>query len=202
MFDRANGYDSQACVEEALRRQPDPSLLESAGAEFELGCRASDAAACSALGVLDELGLGRPRSQAAAHSHYDRACKAGNQRGCVNLGRLALAKSSPTAAERTFAQTLFKNACNAKEPSGCAELGRTLAKVEGADRDVVTADIMLDGACAKGIARSCYDLAELYHNGEHEDLRRSTELYVKACVAGYQPACVRLDADHRSVANR
>lgn len=202
MFARDNGYDSQACVEEALRRAPDPSLIPAAATEFELGCRGNDAGACSALGVLYELGLGRAKSYAAAHSYYERACKDGNQRGCVNLGRLESERSDATDTDRARARTLFASACDASEASGCAELGRMLARAKGPSRDIVGADIMLGRACDKNLFRACYELAELYRGQPTEDVARSTTLYAKACLSGYQPACVRLDPSGKRLASR
>lgn len=198
IFQRANGYDAQGCAEEALRRDPDPTTTETAKVEFELSCRAGDAAGCSALGVVYETGHGAARNPAAARKLYDRACKAGNQRGCVNLGRLSLAKNDPTKAEVDSATKLFAKACDLGESSGCGELGRYLAQNKGKDRDVVQADSMLQKACDKNVPRACFDLAEIYRGGAGEDPRHAVELYVKSCVAGYQPACLRLDGPAQS----
>ncbi len=202
MFARDNGYDSQACVEEALRRAPDPSLIPAAATEFELGCKGNDAGACSALGVLYELGIGRAKSYAGAHKSYERACKAGNQRGCVNLGRLESERSQATNLDRSRARILFATACEANEASGCAELGRMLARDKSPNRDLVGADIMLGRACEKNLFRACYELAELYRGQPAEDVARSTTLYAKACLSGYQPACMRLDPTGKRIAAR
>lgn len=198
IFHRANGYDAQGCAEEALRRDPDPATSEVAKTEFELSCRAGDPAGCSALGVVYETGHGAARNPNAARKLYDRACQAGNQRGCVNLGRLSLAKNDPTKAEIDAATKLFAKACDEGESSGCGELGRFLAQNKGKDRDVVQADSMLHKACDKNVPRACFDLAEIYRGGIGEDPRHAVELYVKSCVAGYQPACLRLDGPGQS----
>lgn len=84
----APGHDPQACVESALRRKPDEVLARQARGEFELACRVGDAASCSALGVMYEVGLAAPHSPDTAKALYARACRAGNDRGCNNLGTL------------------------------------------------------------------------------------------------------------------
>ncbi|NUP04838.1 MAG: sel1 repeat family protein [Polyangiaceae bacterium] len=192
MFDRSNGYDAQACVENSLRRNPNPEAAEQVVAELELGCRAHDAGACSALGVVKEMGVAGPKSFTAARNLYSRACKDGNQRGCVNLGRLALDPSN--GADMASARSLFTAACDAGEPSGCGELARMMAKDPSASPELVSST--LSKGCSGGDALSCFELAERDRSGQ------SVALYVQACVEGHEPSCMRIGGNKPRVARR
>ncbi|RLB46067.1 MAG: hypothetical protein DRI90_27755, partial [Deltaproteobacteria bacterium] len=61
-------FDSQACVEAALRGNPDGETLADAFDHFNDGCATGDPAACSTLGVIYELGLAAPRNERLAVS--------------------------------------------------------------------------------------------------------------------------------------
>jgi TPR repeat protein len=76
---------SQECVDGALRRDPDPTVLVEAAERFDAGCRAGDPAACSLLGVMHDRGLAVVQDSAAARKLYARACSAGNKLGCTHL---------------------------------------------------------------------------------------------------------------------
>lgn len=192
MFDNSLGYDSQGCVEDALRRRPHREMLVQARAEFELSCRASDPAACSALGVMAELGLAGDADPKLARSLYRRACEGGNQRGCVNSGRLTVATSSSTPAELDRARGMFAFACEEHEMTGCTALGRMFADGRGVTKDVTAARALLERGCAARDAEACFQLAELPLAGGASDPMQVAELYVKACVAGHQAACERM----------
>ncbi|NUP14366.1 MAG: sel1 repeat family protein [Polyangiaceae bacterium] len=187
MFDRANGYDAQGCVEDALRKNPDPTLAVQVKAELELGCRARDAGACSALGVTKELGIGEPKNLRAARNLYDRACQRGNKRGCVNLGTLVLSGAGTDAGAMhngAFAKSLFTAACDAGEPSGCGALAHMLAKDPSASSEVV--ENAFGRGCSGGDADSCFEL------GERSAAQQAAGFYAKACLDGHVRACARL----------
>jgi TPR repeat protein len=90
-------YDAQACVENALRRSPDAESVRLAAVAFTESCRDGESAACSALGVMYELGLRFSADTNRAHDLYASACEAHNHRACSNLGGLLSreAKGSP-----------------------------------------------------------------------------------------------------------
>jgi TPR repeat protein len=96
-------YDSQACVENALRRNPDPALLPDAAEQISAWCQTGDAASCSTLGVMYELGLGVRADRARAARLYRHACSDGNARACDNLGGLA-PPATPRPATRAPAE--------------------------------------------------------------------------------------------------
>lgn len=81
-------FDAQACAEDALRRSPDAAHLANVAFGLSRWCAMGDAASCSMLGVMHELGLGVRRRRDHAWSLYRRACDAGNARACQNLYEL------------------------------------------------------------------------------------------------------------------
>jgi TPR repeat protein len=83
-------YDSQTCVENALRNGPDPRDVRDAATAFAGACGAGEAASCSVLGVMYELGTGFPANGARALELYEAACGAHNVRACANRDRFLL----------------------------------------------------------------------------------------------------------------
>jgi TPR repeat protein len=81
-------YDAQTCVEHALRNAPDPEGVREATVAFADACNGGEAAACSALGVMYELGRGVAVDERRARQLYGIACDAHNARACANLAAL------------------------------------------------------------------------------------------------------------------
>jgi hypothetical protein len=185
-------YDSQACVEDALLRgSPDAELARAAAREFAQACEAGDGASCSAMGVMTENGRGVARDERRAARYYDRACSSGNARGCVHLASLELSgKVGGVAAE--VAKRRLETACREGEPAGCEELGRRLAVGDGLPPDVRRARSLLERSCTDGRSRACYELAMIDTPPGTSPNLWAIELFVDACVRGYEPACERL----------
>jgi len=198
MFEQRSsaGHDAQACFEEALLRTPREAYSQRAANQLEQACRAGDAGGCSALGLLSELGLGRPQSVVTARGLYARACEGGNARGCVSLGKLELASDPSTHGQRV--SRVFADACDGGEASGCAALGQLHLRGEVVARNPPEASRLFGKACSKGSVVACYELGELERTAEAPVATRLVELYVKACVGGHQPACARLDSRAQS----
>lgn len=78
---------SQTCVDGALQRDPERSVLPAAAERFQAGCDDGDPAACSLLGLMHERGLAVKQDDRIARSLYQRACEAGNRLGCIHLKR-------------------------------------------------------------------------------------------------------------------
>jgi TPR repeat protein len=87
-------YDAQESVETAFRRHPDPEAVSEAIGAFSKACDAGDAGACSAVGVMYELGLDVPLDTRRARRLYSFACEAHNARACENLAALMAADTS------------------------------------------------------------------------------------------------------------
>jgi TPR repeat protein len=101
-------YDAQECVEHALRNQPEEDTVREAAVAFAGACREGEAASCSALGVMYELGRGFPVSTPHALALYGAACEAHNLRACENRDSLLLrdptATRDPARANQKLAQ--------------------------------------------------------------------------------------------------
>ena len=89
-------YDPQVCVENALRNHPSPADMRDAAPAFAGACNGGEAASCSVLGVMYELGWNVPADISRARSLYATACDAHNLRGCENLRNLPLADEMKT----------------------------------------------------------------------------------------------------------
>jgi TPR repeat protein len=84
--------DAQESVELALRRHPDPEAVRDAVVTFSEACKEGQAASCSAMGVMYELGLGVRMDTGRARALYGVACGARNFRACENLDALRSAE--------------------------------------------------------------------------------------------------------------
>jgi len=119
------GYDSQACVENALRRQPDAAEVLDAAPVLSAACQEGEAASCSVLGVMYELGRGFPVNAPRALALYGAACEAQNLRACGNLGDLLLEDPS-SEREPARAISLLQKACDGGQARACKRLERAL----------------------------------------------------------------------------
>lgn len=193
----SGAYDSQACVEEALRR--DPTTEEAALARLVMGeaCTQGDAKACSVLGVAFELGAGGDADPERARAFFRHACSQGNPRACGNLAHLELTISRDPVVLAQARDLLLKT-CEQGDASACGFAG-ALAR-GGADRNPEKTAELLQSACDRGQHRACFDLAELRSSGRARVDVRDLELYVKACVAGVEVACRRLGPRPATVA--
>jgi len=79
-------YDPQECVETALRHGVGAAEMEKS--HFETACQRGDPSACSVLGVMAQQGDATPVRALRAMMLYERACRAGNQRACMNLAEM------------------------------------------------------------------------------------------------------------------
>lgn len=201
----AVGYDSQGCVEGGLRRAQDPELVREAMATFDLACQSGDASACSAMGVIFETGVAAPADGPRAHQYFVRACTAGNQRGCVNKAMLELDGARwgtpPDKTAIAHARNTLLTACEKGEASGCSHMGKLMVKNDKNPIDRASGQTMLERACEANDADACFELAELVPTSERP-AQETLELYVKACVAGHEPACRRLSSEPERVAIR
>jgi TPR repeat protein len=166
-------YEAQDCVENALRNQPDPEAVREAALAFTTACRGGEAASCSVLGVMYELGRGVPLSASRALALYERACDAHNPRACGNLGDLLL---SDRAGVRDPARAVFllRSACDAEQGRACERLGRAYRDGDGEPQDAGRAAALFDAACSDGYAPACAAVADPIALSPERDLRRAS----------------------------
>jgi TPR repeat protein len=185
-------HDTQACVEHALRHDPDQRSLPIAIEQFSSECRKKVAAACSVLGVMYEFGQGVVRDERRAARLYQTACDEGNVRGCANLAG-AMVKGTGMPASPQNAIGLLRRSCMQKA-IGCALLGRLTAKGEGTVADPVMAASLFERGCMNGEAESCRELGDALKGAGQPSDQRAMELYINACVAGDREACDRVSS--------
>lgn len=188
-----DSVDAQRCVETALRRSPDEGALPGAKARFGHACREGDAAGCSTLGLMYELGLMVDADSERAAKLYARSCEGGNDGGCTNLG-LAYARGVGVETDPARAAQLFAFACDDGHPVACTEYAVAQARGVGLDKDVLTATTKLHEVCDDGHADACYRLARMFDDGDvAPDPLLTISLYEKSCLGGHAEGCARLD---------
>jgi TPR repeat protein len=182
--------ERQRCLECALREHSKSADAERGSQRFADRCAAGDAASCSVLGVMHELGRGVPRDELRAADLYQRACIGHNPRGCVNLGRL-FRRGAGRRHDDATAAMLFDVACRRAEGEGCFELGQ-LRYDEGRTQ---LAREPLDRGCHHGHGRACEALGWLDQHGYggERDPERARLLFERGCRLGASSACSRLD---------
>jgi len=190
-FRSGSGFHEQGCVERALRRTTDADAIAHARDAFTLECARGGAEACSALGVMNEVGVGVPVNALAAVALYERACRAGNQRACTNLG-VALAEGTGGSRDTVAGARLLERACDAGDPLACVHLASMREVGVGVSKDAVLAAQLFALACDGGEGNACLALGDIRASEGQSD--GATELYRTGCVHGSADACGRLDA--------
>jgi TPR repeat protein len=195
-------YDAQECVENALRNQPDPTLLRDAEATFTRACNAGEAGSCSVLGVMHEVGAGVTPDRDRAVAFYEGACQAHNLRACSNLGDLMLRDASVTR-QPWRALTLLRTACGGGEGRACERVGRAYRDGENGKRDRLTAAAFFEKGCGDGDPRGCAELASeiVLRGNEVESAQRVPALLERACLGGHVDSCAWV-ADRGKIAQR
>jgi TPR repeat protein len=188
-FANASGYDEQACVERSLRRTPDPVTVAQARQQFEEECRQGGAEACSALGVINEVGIGVPANAVRAVALYEGACRDGNRRGCANLG-VARAEGIGGPVDLPAAVRLLEPACAEGDARACAHLAGMRESGVGVSKDPLLAAHLLELACNGEEASACLALGDL--RARARQFESAAASYGKGCLHGDEAACARL----------
>ena len=120
---------------------------------------------------------------------WQKACKAGEARGCARLGFL-YQSGKGVEQDDAKASKFYEKACDAGELSGCD----SLASLHQNSDEHAKATVTLERACEKGFGLSCYNLAQIYEAGVGvaPDESKALSLYVKACERGYAVVCYYL----------
>jgi TPR repeat protein len=179
-------YDEQGCVEHALRSGPDPDTVAAARVAFEKACIEGRPEACSALGVVYEVGLGVPSDPVRAVELYDLACRSGNVRGCTNLAVARVEGIGGLRDERAGA-AMLDSSCDRGDARACLYLGRLHDAGDAPPAERALAARLLEFACDGQEAGACVARAEsLARAGRYGD---ALAFYGKACSLGDARAC-------------
>ena len=190
-------YDAQECVENSMRRGADPMLVPEALQVFRAACDTGEAAACSALGVMYEIGFGVPRAPRAALRLYRRACSAKNTRACANLGE-ALLSDAAGARDPVAAEAILRVACDGGQARACAALGRAY-RAGAVVAPAAVATSFLEMACQRGEASACSEVAGVPSGFGRPEAEQRQRGLAKACAGGESAACDHL-AESQAVA--
>ena len=129
---------------------------------------------------------------------YNKACTAGNMKGCAHLGVL-YANGTGVFKNKNRAVSLFQMACDAGDMFGCAQLGFSYQFGQGVQIDFGKAFSLSQRACNAGEMRGCVGLGLLYLRGfgATKDYEEAISLFQKACDAGEMRGCVGLGAQYQ-----
>jgi TPR repeat protein len=123
----------------------------------------------------------------------DLACRAGDARGCTNVGRIYDEGWGVTKDTARGVQ-LYQRGCTAGDGLGCANLGRSYEMGDGVPHDDHVAAVLYEQACALRAEWGCYHLAVCYDRGVGVslDAARAMELFRTACDGDHARSCTEL----------
>ena len=179
-------FDEQACVEHALRSDPDPDAVAAARIAFEKACDEGRSEACSALGIVYEIGLGVAPDPGRAVGLYALACRSGNVRGCTNLAVARVEGLGVPRDDRAGAAVL-STSCDRGDARACLYLARLHGGGDAPPAERALAERLLEFACDGQEAPACVARAESLARAGRRDA--AFAFYGKACSLGDARAC-------------
>ena len=144
----------------------------------------------AAVVVGSALASAAPQPVCGDAQSCQKACGAGDQGGCIQLGRfLAGGKGVPKDAAR--AHELFVAACQKGEARGCAEAGLDLLHGTGIGKNMPAGAALMAKACELGNAFGCVTTGKLAEGGTGvaKDLAAALSAYQKGCDLGAPGGC-------------
>lgn len=147
--------------------------------ECRTQCSGGNPQSCVILGNAYENEEGVGKDLGAAKGFYERACKAGEARGCAGVGMVLSKQKDPDA------KSILEKACAAGAMRGCSGLGQILRKSGQKE----SAARMFIRACEGGYRRGCF-----YAGMMLADLKKSlddaAEYYLMACAGDDERGCL------------
>jgi uncharacterized protein len=166
-----------------------------AGQKLSHQCETGDGWACVGYGLLLQAGVGVKKDDDEAIGAFDRSCKLGNQRGCLEytLGMLR-ALGTVTPPPSLFA--LMKEACAQGNGESCNLVGAEhfRGRVAGLKVSYSTAMNYFQRSCSLGHAEGCSNIGVLLEHGfgVKKSLAQATAYYERACNNGSGAGCLNL----------
>ena len=158
-------------------------------AQNKLKCKSNNAKACKRYGDELNYGFGVAQDKLAAVEYYDKACKLGRYRGCVNAGLLySISGDSARASPyEKMELDLLEADCRSNPSDICAMAARIYSSGslygDSIPINMEKARELYRLGCDHDGARACQDLGRLAEIGVGaiEDLNEAIRLYDKAC---------------------
>ena len=154
---------------------------------YEMNCdKKHHAPSCFNLAKLILAGKGIPQSDSKAENLFGKACKDQHWVACYHQAALMYLEDTPESAalsprpsadepvydEKTKAERkaeglkIFEEACKEGNSDSCHIAGSHFISPKHSDRNPLKAVEYLGKSCQKNHAKSCYNLAVLYRNGD------------------------------------
>jgi len=153
--------------------------------------KAADRGSTSAmveLGVLLATGSGVARDEAQARKLFERAAKAGNDRGVTNLSALSDKEGAPV--DSAGARALLVKAAETNSAEAQYRLGLMMADGVGGPKDDAAARALFDKAAAQGHAGALERMGAFAQSGRGgpQDAAAAKAYYEKAAALGNEEA--------------
>lgn len=159
---------------------------------FERDCDAGDIEGCLGLGLAYESGHGVRADLPKAAKAFRRVCDTGETISCHHLG-LMYRDGRGVARDMGRAAGLFHQSCRAGNEDACiSRMGSTNAYNDSSQEQRAAWNRQ---RCADGSMSACNQLGWAYTNGRGVpmDVRRSSELFERACGHGDENGCKALE---------
>ncbi len=153
-------------------------------------CGSGDQAACVESGVKYKEEGGAAKL-ARALEIFDRACTAGDARGCNELGRLYY-NGTGIKRDQARAMPLFAKSCDGGRAGGCRNLAvGYLFGQGGLEINGARARALVEKACELREGSACTDLAAMYAVGQggEKNLAQAAAFSAKGCNEGAPKGC-------------
>jgi TPR repeat protein len=197
----ADPVSARRLFEEACRAQEPTACLElgrmigrgeggarddkRATALIDGACRDHLQAACVDKG--HRLTHATPANVSAAVELFEKACQAGEPRGCGELASLLMGRR--TAVDTARATSLFQNACNHGSTAGCGALGIIYQEGLGVPADAARAEGLFERSCANRDTESCVRLAASWLLRDPRRAVESVKMFTAACAEDDGQGC-------------
>jgi uncharacterized protein len=134
---------------------------------YKRACANGDAAGCTALAGIYELGAaGLPKDEPQAVALYKQACDQEEAEGCVKLAAMYERGAGSLANDESQAIALYQRACDQFYSPACARLGAMYEQgIGGLAKDLGRAAALYERACSKDAPESCTRLGGMYERG-------------------------------------